>query len=293
MGQRCRKKYVLHARDRALTLGEHTRIMGVVNVTPDSFSHDGCMAGRGNFHQRALAYAERQIRDGADIVDIGGESTRPGAARVGSSEERRRIIPVVEGLARKHAAWISVDTNKAEVAAAALDAGADVINTIKGTAVSTALVKRVARHNAAIILMHMGGSTPRTMQRHCVYVHLMDEIVERMKASIEKCLEFGIKSDKIIIDPGIGFGKTAEQNLEILNRLRVLRALDRPILVGTSRKSFIGKVLAREVSDRLIGTAATVAVAITHGAHLVRVHDVAEMKEIAVMTDAIITERHD
>jgi len=287
-----RQCFTYTARNRRLTLGAQTRIMGIINVTPDSFSQDGCLTGnRHNFTEHALRLARRHLRHGADVLDIGGESTRPGAARVTTAEETSRIIPVISRLSLIKKAIISVDTNKTTTAKAALDAGAHIINNIKGTQLNTSLLKMIARYQAGIILMHMNQATPRTMQRDIHYTDIMTSIADSLRESIEKCLDNGIKSDKIMIDPGIGFGKTVEHNLIILNRLKTLSRLKMPILLGTSRKSFIGHTLNRDVRHRLWGTAATLALGIHNGAHMLRVHDVKAMADTARMTDAICNEK--
>jgi len=264
--------------------------MGIINVTPDSFSRDGCLKkSQGTRH--ALLLARKHIKDGADIIDIGGESTRPGAHYIPVDEEIKRVIPVIEALAKKTDIPISVDTYKQPVSKAALDAGATIINNIMGTKPKTSLLKMVKNYNAAIVLMHIQG-IPKTMQKSIRYKNLIGEIIGSLQKSIEKCLEIGIKSDKIILDPGIGFGKTVEHNLEILNRLGDFKILEKPLLIGTSRKSFIGKILNREVGNRLIGTAATVCTSIVNGAHIIRVHDVKSIKETVTMTDAIINQNY-
>lgn len=285
-----RKTFTFTARHHQIVLGSHTKIMGIVNVTPDSFSKDGCMAQTKNFTDKAYRYALKQVRDGAHFLDIGGESTRPGSTRVEAREEMRRIVPVIAKLAQNPDLVISVDTNKTAVARAALDAGAHIINYIKGSRPAPALLKMVARYNAGIILMHMGKGTPRTMQRNIRYTDIIRGISISLRESIEKCFENGIKSDRIIVDPGIGFGKTVEHNLIIMNRLNIFSTLNMPILLGTSRKSFIGQVLNREVNERLMGTAATVVVGIQKGAHILRVHDVKAMCDVAAMTDAMLNE---
>jgi len=281
-----RKHFTITARSHRLSLDGVTRIMGVVNITPDSFSRDGCLSRSGG-SRRALLLAQKHIRDGADIIDMGGESSRPGALRITAKEEIHRVIPTIQALVKKITVPISIDTYKPLVAKAALDAGASIVNNIMGTNPNDNLLKMIKKYDAAVVLMHMCG-TPRTMQRNIHYRELIDEIISALGKSIEKCLEIGIKSDKIILDPGIGFGKTVEHNLEIINRLGDFGALKRPLLIGTSRKSFIGKVLDREVGNRLMGTAATVTTSIVHGAHIVRVHDVKRMKETVSMTDAIL-----
>lgn len=256
--------------------------MGIINMTPDSFSGDGDLKV-----ENALKLAMRQIRDGADILDIGGESSRPGAVRIAEKEEIRRIMPLVTHLARLSKVPISVDTYKPEVALAALDAGAGIINNIRGTTTDKKLLKLIKKYDAAIVLMHMRG-TPRTMQKRTRYKDLMAEIVRELATSVENCLEIGIKSDKIILDPGIGFAKTAEQNLQIIDQLSDLAKLKKPVLVGPSRKSFIGKILNNQPEDRLSGTIASVVAAILNGAHIVRVHDVKPVKEAVAIADAIL-----
>jgi dihydropteroate synthase len=285
-----RTHFTVNAGDYPVILGRQTRVMGIINMTPDSFSQDGCLRKKDS-RQHALRLAGKQIRDGADIIDIGGESSRPGAGRVSVQEETRRVVPVVQALARTIKIPISVDTYKPHVAKAALDAGATIINNIMGTRPGPDLLKMVRNYNAAVVLMHMKG-TPRTMQKRPRYKDLIEEIICSLRNSVEYCLEIGIKSDRLMVDPGIGFGKTVEHNLKILNRLGDFGRLNRPLLIGTSRKSFIGKVFNKEASWRLAGTAATVCAAILKGAHIVRVHDVKAIKDIVTMTDAIINEQH-
>jgi len=282
-----RKTFILDARDRRLVLGEQTKVMGVVNLTPDSFSRDGRIFRRQNNPQQYTAYALRLEKEGADIIDLGGESTRPGASAVSVSEETRRVIPALTLLRKRSKVFISIDTHKIEVARSALDAGADIVNNIMGTRLTRSFLSMVKNYGAALVLMHMRG-TPRTMQKKTNYKNLIINIIGELRSSLEKCLEIGIKSDKIIIDPGIGFAKTAAQNFEILKRLSEFQKLRCPILVGTSRKSFIGKVLNADVSQRAWGTAATVAASVLHGAHIVRVHDVKEAKQVVTVADAIL-----
>ena len=276
----------LNARDTHLTLGHVTRIMGIVNCTPDSFSGDGKLAG-GKDTAVCLRYALKLIRDGADIIDIGGESTRPGALGVPLKEEIRRVIPVIDVLARKIKVPISVDTSKLEVARRALDAGVSIVNNIRGTQISTGFLKMVRDYKAAIVIMHMRGF-PATMQAYARYKNVVSEVIEELQISVEKCLEIGIKKDRIIVDPGIGFAKTAEQSLCLVNHLNRLNICRCPILLGTSRKSFIGQVLGKPAESRLLGTAATVITGAVQGAHIVRVHDVKAIKETLKMTDAIL-----
>jgi dihydropteroate synthase len=256
--------------------------MGVLNVTPDSFSGDGELDVRG-----AVLRAVRLVRDGADIIDVGGESTRPGSRRVGDRTEIRRVVPVIRELVRKTGIPVSVDTYKPDVAVAALEAGASIVNVVQGTPVDKRILDVVARFGAAIVLMHIRG-TPRTMQTKTDYDDVVKDIVVSLKKSVEKCLESGIKKERIVVDPGIGFAKTVEQNLEVIRRLREMRVLKCPLLIGPSRKSFIGRTLDMPVEKRLIGTAAAVAASIMNGAHIVRVHDVKEMKQVSVLVDAII-----
>ncbi len=277
-----RINYDLCARDTHLTLGHVTRIMGIVNCTPDSFSGDGKINTA-----VCLRYARKLIAEGTDIVDIGGESTRPGALSVPLKEEIRRVIPVIDALARKIKTPISVDTSKLEVARRALDAGASIVNNIRGTQIEKSFLKMVRDYKAAIVLMHMRG-TPATMQSKARYKDVVGEVIEELQISVEKCLAIGIKKDRIIVDPGIGFSKSADQSLCLINHLNRLNILHCPILLGTSRKSFIGQILQNDVGKRLMGTAATVTAGVIRGAHIVRVHDVKAIKETLQMTDAIL-----
>ncbi len=282
-----RPKFTLQARHLSIELGTKTRIMAIVNLTPDSFSNDGAIHRLGRDKQKAINIALRHIRAGADIIDLGGESTRPNASPVSEHEEIKRVIPVLSALTKKVSIPISVDTYKENVMRRALDHGASIINNIKGITISKNSLKIIRRYNAAIVLMHMRG-TPQTMQKKTRYQNLIADIIGELGKSIEKCLEAGIKSDRIIVDPGIGFAKTAEQNLEILKRLREFEILKQPILIGTSRKSFVGKILGREVNERAFGSVATVCAGIFGGAHIVRVHDVKASADAAKMTDAIL-----
>ena len=263
--------------------------MGILNVTPDSFSQDGLWPLIKKNPKKIVALAQRLVNDGADMLDIGGESSRPGSKPISVDEELKRVIPVVKALVKNIKAPISVDTYKPVVAQAALDGGATIINNIMGTHPNKELLKMIKNYQATIILMHIRG-TPATMQQHIIYKNLIREIILDLQKSIEICLEIGIKSDRIIIDPGIGFAKTAEQNLKILNHLSELKKLKQPILVGPSRKSFIGKILNKEVHERLIGTIASVCISIIQGAHIVRVHDVAAVKEAVIITEAILNQ---
>jgi|SRR5215211_785667 len=258
------------------------RIMGIVNVTPDSFSDGGLFLEP----DRAIGHARRLADDGADILDVGGESTRPGARAVSADEELHRVAPVLEGIAD----WgvpISIDTSKVAVAEAALDAGAEIVNDVTALRVEPALAAACARRGCGVILMHMQG-TPRTMQEDPTY----GDVVEDVKAFLAQRIEFataeGIAEEKIWIDPGIGFGKTVEHNLELLRRLGELRELGRPLVVGTSRKSFIGKLTGRELSERLGGTVASNVLALRAGADVFRVHDVAEVRQALLVAETIL-----
>ena len=288
--QTARKRFTVFAGSHKLEFGQKTCIMGIVNLTPDSFSKDGCLSKK---HDKgyAIRLAKKMIRQGANIIDIGGESSRPGAKSISVADERRRVIPTIKELVKTAKIPISVDTYKSSVAKEALDTGATIVNNIKGIRAEKSLLKMVRDYNAAIVLMHI-QNTPRNMQKNVHYRNFLSEIASSLQKSIEKCLEIGIKSDRIIIDPGIGFGKTVENNLEIINRLPEFDKLKKPILIGTSRKSFLGKVLDSDVGHRLLGTAASVSAGIMRGAHIVRVHDVKEIVETVKVTDAILNESY-
>ncbi len=267
---------------KTFVFGERTFIMGILNVTPDSFSEKGIFFDTDTAVRRGMEMAE----EGADIIDIGGESTRPGAEQVSPEEELKRVIPVIERLAPKISIPISIDTYKAEVAKRALEAGAEIINDISGLRFDSDMPGVAASSGAAVIIMHIKG-TPRDMQQSPTYTSLINEILEYLKDSIRFAEDTGVQPDRVVIDPGIGFGKTIEHNLTILKNLEAFRALAKPILLGTSRKSFIGKVTGADVADRLTGTAATLAIGIMNGADIVRVHDVKEGVQAARMADAI------
>jgi len=259
-------------------------IMGILNVTPDSFS-DG---NRYRDPALALERALEMVAEGADIIDIGGESTRPGAEPVSAEEELQRVIPVIAALAGRTACPISVDTWKSPVARAAMDAGAAIINDISGLAFDPQMGAVAALSGAGVVLMHTRG-TPQSMQHDTAYADLIGEITHSLRQSLALADEAGIEQERIALDPGIGFAKTAAHNLEILRRLREFTSIGLPLLTGTSRKSFIGKVLNRESDQRIYGTAATVALAVHNGAHILRVHDVREMRDVADMAHAITT----
>lgn len=275
------KRWRIARRELAL---DRPLIMGILNVTPDSFSDGGSFLDP---HQ-AVGRALEMEAEGADIIDIGGESTRPGAPQVPADEELRRVAPVIELLAGKLSSPISVDTWKAEVARGALAAGAEIINDISGFAFDPAMAPLAARSGAGMVLMHTRG-TPDKMQSHTVYEDLMGEVIAGLRCSLDYAVSAGVERERIAIDPGIGFAKDAAGNLEILRRLREFTSFGLPLLVGTSRKSFIGKILGRDTDERLVGTAATVALAVANGANILRVHDVRAMRDAADMAHAIAT----
>jgi dihydropteroate synthase len=277
----------LTIRNKTFEWGKRTYLIGVLNVTPDSFS-DG-----GDFYtiESALAQAENMVKSGVDIIDIGGQSTRPGAAEISLEEEIDRVIPVVQMLRQKADIFasipISVDTTRAQVAQAAVEAGADIVNDISGATFDSEMLSTVAQLQVPIMLMHLRG-TPQTMQKLTDYQDLIGEIREFLESRIEAAVAAGIDKSQIIIDPGIGFAKTYSQNLELLRELPKFRGLDCPILVGVSRKSFIGHILNQpEAKQRIWGTAAACTGAIANSADILRVHDVREMHDVCLVADAI------
>jgi dihydropteroate synthase len=271
-------------------MNERTLIMGILNVTPDSFSDGGQFFSL----DAALAEAEKMISEGADIIDVGGESTRPGGEPVSFDEEIKRVVPVIEALSRRFETPLSVDTTKSEVARAALDAGAAVVNDISALRFDFYIADAVARAGAGLVLMHSRG-TPATMHRLPPVAEIMEEVVSSLRASVRMAERRGVKHESIVIDPGIGFGKSQEQNLELIARLDELIAAfpDYPLLIGTSRKSFIGRILADSsgtpapASERLYGTLATIAISVLKGAHIVRVHDVKATRDAVRIADLI------
>ena len=265
----------------ALDLGHHTALMGVVNVTPDSFFNGGQYLET----RTALDHCIRLAADGADILDVGGESTRPGAPEVPADEEVRRVVPVIEAAAARLDIPVSVDTRKPEVARAALGAGATMLNDVTAGA-DGGMLELAAERGVPIVLMHMQG-TPRTMQDDPHYDDVVTEIAAFLAARLEAAVAAGVPVEHIVLDPGIGFGKSVEHNFEIIKRLGELHRLGCPVLVGPSRKSFIGRTLGVEVDERLMGTAAAVAACVLGGAHIVRVHDVAEMRQVCDILDAV------
>jgi dihydropteroate synthase len=271
----------------SLDFSAKTCVMGILNVTPDSFSDAGVHLDPA----RAVERAFRMVEEGADIIDIGGESTRPGSEPLPAEEELGRVLPVITELARNVKVPLSIDTYKAEIARRALDAGASLINDISGARFDPDMPMVAAKYKVPIILMHIKG-TPKNMQQHPVYRALIPEIIDSLRGSIEKAVSAGVRENMIIVDPGIGFGKTFEHNLTLLNNLQEFTALRRPLLVGPSRKAFIGRVLGGVgAAERLEGTAAAVAISIIKGANIVRVHDVREMAKVVRVADAIRRER--
>jgi len=262
-------------------LGARPLIMGILNVTPDSFS-DGALYLD---PRRAVARALAMQAEGADLIDVGGESTRPGAKPVSAQEEIKRVVPVIERLAARLKIPISIDTSKAAVAEAAIRAGAGMVNDVTALR-DPRMAETIARMGVPVVLMHMRG-TPRTMQRNANYRRLVPEILSELKQSIKKAKAAGIPAGKILIDPGLGFSKRAEQNLVLLKSLPAFKAMGFPVVVGPSRKSFIGQILGLDVDDRIFGTAAAVALAVANGADIVRVHEVAAMRRVAAVAEAI------
>ena len=280
-----RRTYALRARDKELELGRRTRVIGVVNVTPDSFFDGGRFLEPSHAIERCLEFAE----NGADILELGGESSRPGAERIPSDEELKRILPVLERVRQGVSIPISIDTYKSAVAQEAFKVGADIVNDISAFRFDSELPGIIRKWDAGVVLMHMRG-TPETMQERAFSKDILGEVKADLQTAVAKAQESGISKEQIAIDPGIGFGKTLEDNCKILNRLSFLDSFDLPIVFGTSRKSFLGKILDLPAQDRLWGSAASVAVSIMRGAHIVRVHDVKEMHQVARITDAVLAE---
>lgn len=278
-----RKRYRIRLGGREVELGGRTWVMGVLNVTPDSFS-DG---GRYLELTAAVARGLASFEAGADVVDVGGESTRPGGAgRVDEAEELRRVVPVIRALRERSAGLISVDTTRAAVARVALQAGADLVNDVSGFCFDPELPRLVAESGVPAVLMHLRGDF-ETMHREPRYRDVAGEIVAELAQALARAEAAGVARAQILVDPGIGFAKDAAHSLEALRRLPELAALDRPLVVGPSRKSFLGKVLDLPAGGRLMGTAAAVAACVLGGAHVVRVHDVGEMVQVARVCDAI------
>ncbi|HHT64098.1 MAG: dihydropteroate synthase [Bacillota bacterium] len=263
-----------------LVLGERTLVMGILNITPDSFS-DG---GKYNQLDTALKRACQMVEEGADIIDVGGESTRPGYQMISAEEEIARVIPIIEALSKEINVPISIDTYKAEVGRKAMEAGASILNDIWGFQYDQKMAQLAAEYDCPVVLMHNQNGTE--------YENLMGDILFFLRKSIEIAESAGVNPDKIIVDPGIGFGKNLEQNLEVMNRLDEFKSLGKPVLLGTSRKRIVGEVLELPLADRVEGTAATVALGIAKGVDIVRVHDVKEMARVAKMTDAMVRFPH-
>ena len=279
-----RDHFILRTCKREMAIGDRTQIMGILNVTPDSFS-DG---GRFKSYEDAIEYGFSIVEEGADIIDIGGESSRPGAVPVSAEEELSRVLPVIKGLFGQINIPISIDTTKAEVARKSIEYGAEIVNDISALSFDNNMADVVADTGSAIILMHIRG-TPQDMQKgDLAYKSLQGDVMEFLEDKIEKAQTAGIPFVNIMIDPGIGFGKSVEDNLKLLNHLSEFRVLGRPIVTGVSRKSFIGKISGGSTLERLEGTAAAVTAAIMNGSNIVRVHDVKSMKKVVAMADAIL-----
>lgn len=267
---------------KQIDLAERTYLMGILNVTPDSFSDGGVYFS----HDRAIQRGLEMVDEGADFIDIGGESTRPGAQTISNQEELDRVIPVVEALSKQTDAVLSIDTRKSSVAREAVSAGARLVNDVSGFVFDPEIIRVAIRHDVPIVLMHSQG-TPETMQQNPKYAQVIDEICDFFKQQIEFATSQGLTQSQIILDPGIGFGKTVQHNYQIIRNFSMFQNFECVLLSGVSRKSFIGAVLNQDASNRLMGTAAAVAASILNGAHIVRVHDVKEMKQVALIADAI------
>ncbi len=277
-----RTQYSLRCRKQKLILGKRTLLMGILNITPDSFSDGGLFLDK----EKAISRGLGMVAEGVDIIDIGGESTRPGSKPLDPEEELRRVIPVIESLSKEVDVPISIDTYKAVVAQRAIEAGAQIINDISGLHFEPSLAKIAAREDTPLVLMHIRG-TPETMQKDVHYSSLFPEIIRYLKDSIRTAESAGLDPGQIIIDPGIGFGKTVKDNLLVLKHLSEFRILGKPILLGTSRKSFIGKILNTGIENRLEGTLATIAIGVLNGAHIIRCHDVPQAKKAIAVADAV------
>lgn len=280
-----KKELILQVGDRPYSLGRETWIMGILNVTPDSFSDGGRYVNR----QAAVQHGLHMLEEGADILDIGGESTRPGAASVSAEEEAARVIPVIQEIRRNTSALISVDTTKSLVLAKALDAGADILNDISAMRFDPDMLPLAVENQVPAILMHMRG-TPETMNRLTQYTDLLSDIKDFFCQRITEIMGAGLKKEHLIIDPGIGFAKDWKQNLHLIRNLSVFSDLDVPLLVGLSRKSFIGRILDLPPDERLEGTIAACLLAVQAGAHILRVHDVAAVKRAILVADAILAQ---
>jgi len=274
--------FTLRCRRRTFHLGERTLLMGVLNITPDSFSDGGLFFDK----TKAIAHGLKMVEEGADIIDIGGESTRPGSKPLGLEEELRRVLPVIEALSKETDVPISIDTYKSEVARRAIEAGAEIINDISGLHFDPELARVAAKENTPVVLMHIRG-TPETMQKDVHYGSLFSEIIAYLNEGIRRVESAGVAPEQIVVDPGIGFGKTLEDNLLLIKHLSEFRILGKPILLGTSRKSFIGKILDAQPDQRLEGTLSSIAIGVLNGAHIIRSHDVLQAKRAIAVADAI------
>ena len=277
--------YVFRAREKVVELGKKTQLMGVVNITPDSFSDGGCFLE----HSRSIEHSLSLVEAGADILDLGAESSRPGAKSITVEEELNRLLPVLQEVRKRVSVPISVDTSKSVVAREALKEGADIVNDITAFRGDSEMPTVVNEWEAGVVLTHMRG-IPETMQERPFSEDILKDIQTDLQAAVSKALRYGISRERIVIDPGIGFGKSLEDNCRIVNRLSFLKSFKLPIIVGTSRKQFLGKILDKSVTERMWGTAASVVVSILRGVHIIRVHDIAEMNQVALVTDAIIAE---
>lgn len=276
--------FILKTYHREMIIGERTLIMGILNVTPDSFS-DG---GRFRSPEDAVKQGLKMVEDGADIIDVGGESSRPGAEAISTEDEMERVVPVIKALSIQVHVPISVDTTKSEVARESIEYGAEIVNDISAMTFDDQMPSVIAQTGAAVVLMHMRGK-PQDMQKGDLsYGSICGDIIEYLKKKMADAHSSGIPLERVLIDPGFGFGKTGDDNLRLLKKLSELRMLGRPIVAGVSRKAFIGRITGGEPSDREEGTAAAVTAAIMNGANVVRVHDVGAMKKVAAMADAIV-----
>lgn len=277
------ERTIFKCRDKELEIGTKTYIMGVLNLTPDSF-YDG---GKYSSLDKALKHVEQMIDEGADIIDIGGESTKPGSLAITLEEECQRVIPIIKEINKSFDTIISIDTTKSGVAHEALKEGASIVNDISGLKFDEKIADVAKEFDAALVLSHT-SSRPENMQDHTDYGSLIEDILDSLKASIEMAVKKGIDKQSILVDPGFGFGKTAQQNLILLKKLSRFLELGKPILIGTSNKSFIGQTLGAKIHQRTLGTAATVAIGILNGASIVRVHDINNMKQVSKMVDAVL-----
>lgn len=278
-----KKSFVLNFSHTSIDLTKKVAVMGILNITPDSF-YDG---GRYQTEKEVMGRVEQMIKEGADIIDIGGESSRPGARKISLEEEIKRTIPYIKKITRSFKVPISVDTYKAKVAKEAIEAGAEMVNDISGLRFDPDMAGVVSSNKVFLVIMHIKG-TPRNMQDNPQYKDLIGEIISYLKESLKIADNAGINLKKIIVDPGIGFGKTVEHNLFILKNLRELRVLKRPILIGVSRKSFIGKVLNLPLQERLSGSLAATCIGLVNGARVVRCHDVKETRQAVDLVEAIL-----